>query len=221
MDTGEGMDEETRQQIFEPFFTTKEKGRGTGLGLSTVYGIVRQSGGWIEVYSEPGNGTSFHIYFPRAESAAVEQSAVPLSNGKLAGAAPAAGGTETVLVVEDVHEIRTLITQVLELYGFRVLSAANGEEGLRRARQYEGPIDLVLTDIIMPGMTGKQMADQLLLERPGSKVLYTTGYSWEVIAGHGALDQEIPCLSKPFTPSALLAKVRQVLGPAKERSGLT
>jgi PAS domain S-box-containing protein len=210
IDTGSGMDEEIRQHIFEPFFTTKEKGRGTGLGLSTVYGIVQQSGGWIEVHSEPGQGTAFHLYFPRTESAA------PVTKAEAATRTSAAAkGSETILVVEDVPEIRTLITHILELGGFLVLSAANGDEGLRRARDYQGRIDLLLTDVIMPGMTGKQMADQLVAIRPEIKVLYTTGYSWEVIADRGVLDEEVPYLAKPFTPDTLLAKVRQALGPLK------
>jgi PAS domain S-box-containing protein len=211
IDTGSGMDEEIRQHIFEPFFTTKEKGRGTGLGLSTVYGIVQQSGGWIEVQSEPGQGTAFHLYFPRAEASAPVAKAEPATV-----APPPARGTETILVVEDVPEIRTLMTQILELGGFRVLTAANGDEGLCRARDYQGRIDLLLTDVIMPGMTGKQMADQLAAIRPEMKVLYTTGYSWEVIADRGVLDEAVPYLAKPFTPDSLRAKVRQVLGPLKK-----
>jgi two-component system, cell cycle sensor histidine kinase and response regulator CckA len=214
IDTGVGMDEETQQHIFEPFFTTKEKGRGTGLGLSTVYGIVQQSGGWLEVHSETGNGTAFHLYFPRTEIPAL-----PVS-GEYAQKAVAdpesLEGSETILVVEDVLEIRTLMTQILEQSGFRVLSAANGDEGLRRARDYQGHIDLLVTDVIMPGMTGKQMADQLLVNRPGTKVLYTTGYSWEVIADRGVLDLGVPYLPKPFTPDNLVAKVRQVLGPLEQ-----
>ncbi|HLI82798.1 MAG TPA: PAS domain S-box protein [Bryobacteraceae bacterium] len=210
VDTGCGMDEETRQHIFEPFFTTKEKGRGTGLGLSTVYGIVRQSGGWIEVHSDPGQGTAFHLYFPRAGAA------TPLANTAAAAAPAALKGSETILVVEDVPEIRALMIQILESKGFRVLSAANGEEGLRRARDYQGAIDLLLTDVIMPGITGKQMADQLAAARPAMKVLYTTGYSWEVIADRGVLDVDVPYLPKPFTPDSLIAKVRQVLGPLRK-----
>jgi CheY-like chemotaxis protein len=214
IDTGAGMDEETRQHIFEPFFTTKEKGRGTGLGLSTVYGVIQQSGGWIEVNSEPGTGTAFHLYFPHAQVSAAP--VIPETTPQTLGGPALVRGSETILVVEDVSEIRTLMTQILEHGGFRVLSAANGEEGLRRAQDYKGRIDLLLTDVIMPGMTGKQMADQLLLERPGTKILYTTGYSWEVIADRGVLDQEVPYLAKPFTPDSLIAKVRQVLGPMQK-----
>ncbi|HEY7389831.1 MAG TPA: ATP-binding protein [Bryobacteraceae bacterium] len=214
IDTGVGMDEETRQHIFEPFFTTKEKGRGTGLGLSTVYGIVQQSGGWIEVHSEPRNGAAFHLYFPRTEISALPVGANYAQ--KAVAGSESLGGSETILVVEDVPEIRTLMTQILEYSGFRVLSASNGDEGLRRARDYSGPIDLLVTDVIMPGMTGKQMADQLLLNRPGTKILYTTGYSWEVIADRGVLEQGVPYLPKPFTPDNLIAKVRQVLGPLQE-----
>jgi PAS domain S-box-containing protein len=214
IDTGMGMDEETRQHIFEPFFTTKEKGRGTGLGLSTVYGIIQQSGAWIEVHSEPGSGTAFHLYFPQAEMPAAPVG--PETMPRIPADSEPIRGSETILVVEDVPEIRTLMTQILERGGFRILSAANGDEGLRRAQDYDGRIDLLLTDVIMPGMTGKQMADHLRLTRPGTKVLYTTGYSWEVIADRGVLDQEVPYLAKPFTPDSLIAKVRQVLGPLQK-----
>jgi PAS domain S-box-containing protein len=208
IDTGAGMSEETCQHIFEPFFTTKDKGRGTGLGLSTVYGIVQQSGGWIDVQSESGKGTAFHLYFPSSPQEA------PPKEVRGVHSIPA-GGSETILVVEDLKEIRNLITQVLEVYGFRILSASNGEEALAQAERYNGPIDLLLTDVIMPGVTGKQLADRLLALRPETKVLYTTGYSWEVIADRGVLNAEVPCLPKPFTPGALVAKVRQVLGPPK------
>lgn len=204
IDTGAGMDEVTRQHIFEPFFTTKGKGLGTGLGLSTVYGIVQQSGGWIEVESEAGKGTTFHLYFPCSP----KQTQVT----EIPKPAPApSGGSETILVVEDLREIRSLVTQVLEAYGFHILSASNGEEALERVEKYTGPIHLLLTDVIMPGITGKQVADRLLAHRPGTKVLYMTGYSWEVIADRGVLGRDIPVLPKPFTPAALVAKVRQVL----------
>jgi PAS domain S-box-containing protein len=204
IDTGAGMDEITRQHIFEPFFTTKAKGRGTGLGLSTVYGIVQQSGGWIEVESEVGKGTAFHLYFPCSPKQ------IPVVEIPKPAAVPA-GGPETILLVEDLREIRTLVTQVLEAHGFHILCACNGEEALEQVEKYTGPIDLLLTDVIMPGMTGKQVADRLLAQRPGIKVLYMTGYSWEVIADRGVLGTDTPVLPKPFTPAALLAKVRQVL----------
>jgi len=210
-DTGSGMSEETRQHIFEPFFTTKRKGRGTGLGLSTVYGIVQQSGGSIDVQSEAGKGTTFRVYLPRlSEVANAAESA--------GSAAEGVRGSETILVVEDQHEILALITQVLESYGFAVLAATNGEEALRRAAAHSGTIDLLLTDVIMPGLTGKQVADQLLRSRPETKVLYTSGYSGEVIAHRGELDANVDYLPKPFTPEILAAKVRSVLGPVQDEA---
>lgn len=205
-DTGAGMDEETRQQIFEPFFTTKERGRGTGLGLSTVYGIVQQSEGCIDVQTELGAGTTFRIYLPRIDGqiAQVEGTA----NSVLS-----VSGSETVLVVEDQDDVRRLIAGVLESHGFRVLEAPNGRAALLQSQHYAGPIELLLTDVIMPDMTGKEVADQLMPQRPGMKVLYTSGYSGELIAHRGVLDAGVAYLPKPFTPSALAAKVREVLGP--------
>jgi PAS domain S-box-containing protein len=206
MDTGTGMDEEARQHVFEPFFTTKQRGWGTGLGLSTVYGIVQQNGGWIEVQSEAGQGTAFHIYFPCLRSPA------PADESQRSAPAPR-GGSETIMVVEDLQEVRALITHILESHGFRILSAASGGEALARAQEYADPIDLLLTDVVMPGMNGRQLADQLMTLRPQIKVLFTTGYSWEVIANRGILDLQLPYLPKPFTPDELVSKVRQVLGP--------
>jgi PAS domain S-box-containing protein len=204
-DTGVGIDEEALNHIFEPFFTTKEKGRGTGLGLATVYGVVRQSDGCIEVSSERGQGTSFHIYLPRTEE-------------KLAALAPAdrdripRGGSETILVVEDQEEVRKMILASLETCGYRVLEAANGKAALELASRYEGAIDLLITDVIMPGITGKETADRLAPLRPKMKVLYISGYSGQVIAHRGVLDDSVAYLPKPFSPSELAAKVREMLG---------
>ncbi|HTS66892.1 MAG TPA: PAS domain S-box protein [Candidatus Acidoferrales bacterium] len=204
-DSGIGINSEALDHIFEPFFTTKEKGRGTGLGLATVYGIVQQSSGIIEVSSEVGRGTTFQIYLPRIDAGLVAaQTDAP---------APAAvRGSETILVVEDHDDVRQMIIASLESCGFQVLQAANGRAGFAVSAQFEGTIDLLLTDVIMPGITGKALADQLKLTRPGIKVLYISGYSGEVIAHRGVLDADVAYLPKPFTPTALAAKVREVLG---------
>ena len=199
------MSYETRQNIFEPFFTTKERGRGTGLGLSTVYGIVKQNGGYIDVQSEPGKGATFSIYLPRIDE-------VPAVRGGDESAATRVRGSETILVVEDHEGVRSLIVGTLELCGFQVLQAADGLEALRQAKQHAGTIDLLLTDVIMPGMNGKEVADQMAASRPGIKVLFISGYSGDVIAHHGVLDAGVAYLPKPFTPDTLAAKVREMLG---------
>ena len=203
-DTGFGIDEQTRLHLFEPFFTTKGPGKGTGLGLSTVYGIVKQSGGWIRVSSEVGKGTTFEIYLPRidAEPAAAEEKPI---------AAAEWGNNDTVLVVEDEEGVRGLATSVLESLGYRVLSAADGNEALALEAVAEGPIDLVLTDVVLPGMTGKQLAERLKVLRPETRVLFTSGYSQDVIAHHGVLDRDVTYIAKPYSPDDLAAKVREVL----------
>lgn len=206
-DNGVGMNEETRQHIFEPFFTTKGRGRGTGLGLSMVYGIVQQSDGFIDVHSEPGSGTTFSIYLPRVEDETAARKAEECSAVQLRGA-------ETVLVVEDQSEVRRLITGVLASYGYRVLEAPNGTAALTQAKEYPARIDLLLTDVIMPDMTGKDVADGLRSARPEMKVLYVSGYSGEVVAHRGVLEAGVAYLPKPFTPTLLVRKVRQVLGPS-------
>ncbi len=205
-DTGTGMDEETARRIFEPFFTTKEMGKGTGLGLSTVYGIVKQSGGYIWVYSEPGRGTTFKIYLPPSEEAAAPAESVPVS------AAVPASGTETILVVEDEDGIRELVSKVLSLGGHTVLGAAGGKEAVAAVERHEGPIHLMLTDMVMPGMSGPELADRLKTKRPAMKVLYMSGYADDAVIRHGELAPGTPFLQKPFTTTSLTQKIREVLG---------
>jgi CheY-like chemotaxis protein len=208
IDTGAGMDETTRQHIFEPFFTTKEPGRGTGLGLSTIYGIVQQCKGWIDFESEAGAGTAFNIYLPCTKDAAAAVASAPVSSHP-------DRGSETILVVDDRREIRTLMAEILETCGFRVLQAGNGKEALTAAREYPGTIDLLLTDVIMPGMTGRQIADQMTNLRPGIKVLYVSGFSGDAIGNRDLLDANAIYLPKPFTPDTLVNKVQEALGSAK------
>ena len=203
-DTGAGMTQEVMQHIFEPFFTTKGMGVGTGLGLSTVYGIVKQAGGWIWVYSEPGKGSTFKVYLPRA-GGTPEPFPAPVS------AAETLRGTETVLVVEDQAEVRKLTLAMLESQGYRLLEAANGSEALSLCERYPGPIHLLITDVVMPGMTGKELATLLLALRPSLKTLYTSGYTADAIVHQGMLDPGVAYLPKPFSPAQLAAKVREVL----------
>jgi PAS domain S-box-containing protein len=203
-DTGAGMTQEVVQHIFDPFFTTKEIGAGTGLGLSTVYGIVKQAGGWIWVYSEPGKGSTFRIYLPRA-AGAPEPIAAPVL------AAETLRGTETVLVVEDQPEVRKLTLAMLESQGYRLLEAATGSEALSLCERHPEPIHLLITDVVMPGMTGKELATRLVALRPSLKTLYTSGYTANAIAHEGVLDAGVAYLPKPFSPVQLAAKVREVL----------
>ena len=208
-DSGVGMDEATRARAFEPFFTTKPRGKGTGIGLATVYGIVKQSNGWIWVYSEVGKGTTFKIYLPPA-----------LESGPVNDDAPAHAldlrGTETILVVEDQSEVRKLTVEALKLYGYRVMDAANGDDALQVCRSLPAPIDLMITDIVMPGMTGPEVAGQLAVLSPGTKVLYISGYPEDLIAHQGVLDPGVAYLSKPFTAAALAEKVRDVLNKPRD-----
>ena len=203
-DTGMGMDKETQSRIFEPFFTTKEKGKGTGLGLSTVYGIVKQSGGYVMVQSDVGRGTTFQIYLPRAEGVAEKH---------IAPAAPSAlGGTETVLLVEDEESVRQLVRETLAAKGYRVMEAATGESGAAVAAQHDGKIDLVITDVVMPGMGGRELVKQLARSRPETKVLYLSGYTEDAIINEGTMESGAAFLQKPFTLQSLARKVREVLG---------
>ena len=203
-DTGCGIDAETQVRMFEPFFTTKEQGKGTGLGLSTVYGIVRQSGGHLWVYSEVGKGTTFKIYLPRIDG--------PTEGGEARDApAELPLGRETVLLTEDEEQVRQMIRMILEMGGYRVLEASSGEEALTLYKQHEGQIDLIMTDVVMPGMSGRELAQSLETLHPGIKVLYMSGYTDDAIVRHGLLAQEIAFLQKPFTPDALMRKVREVL----------
>ncbi|HUB81698.1 MAG TPA: PAS domain S-box protein [Bryobacteraceae bacterium] len=206
-DTGEGMSEETLQHVFEPFFTTKGLGLGTGLGLSTVYGTVRQSGGWIEVDSCLGEGSRFRIYLPRVEAAApAPERQAPAS---------AAGGTETILVAEDQQEVRRLALRILKSNGYRLLEASSGPEALELSRRHDGPIDLLLTDLVMPEMSGRELAARMQKSRPNTKVLYVSGYTADLIGREGVLDQGVDYLPKPFTAAQLSLKVREVLGQKK------
>jgi two-component system cell cycle sensor histidine kinase/response regulator CckA len=208
-DTGTGMSDEVKAHIFEPFFTTKEKGKGTGLGLATVFGIVKQNGGHIWVYSEPGQGTSFKIYLPHVAEGARSPSDLPTD-----GVAPSARGSETLLLVEDETGIRELVGDVLADQGYRILVAQDGVEALHLAREHEGPIHLLLTDVIMPRMSGKALADQLRSSHPEMSVVYTSGYTDDAIVHHGVLDKGTHFLSKPFELEALARKVRDVLDGA-------
>ena len=199
------MDQQTQAHIFEPFFTMKAVGAGTGLGLATVYGIVKQSSGHIEVESQVGRGSKFKIYFPSVESAAADHEL-----GKDTAKTRFAG--ETVLVVEDAPALLGLIREALSASGCEVLSARDGEEALRIVREKEGRIDLLLTDVVMPEMSGRALAERLAELRPETPVLYISGYTDSAIVRHGVLAADVILLQKPFTPNELVDKVHQVLG---------
>ena len=205
-DTGVGMTDEVRKRLFEAFFTTKPVGKGTGLGLVTCQTIVRQSGGYIEVSSEVGKGSTFKVYFPR-----IEQTSLPAQESA-PKPAPALRGTETILVVEDDPSLRHLAQGVLKAQGYQVLTAPNGQDALRVAREHQGvPISLVVTDVIMPRMGGKVMAEWLKISYPDLKVLFTSGYTEDAIAHHGVLDMGIEFLPKPYSTASLARKVRELL----------
>jgi len=206
-DSGTGMTREVQQRIFEPFFTTKEPGKGTGLGLAMAYGVVKQSGGSIEVYSEPGMGTSFKIYLPRAEDPAI-------------GAVPnlpkvqTPRGTATILLVEDEAALRALAFEILRERGYQVLESGSSAEALKIAASHPAIIHLLLTDVIMPGMGGRLLAEQLVATRPEMKVLYMSGYTDDAVMRHGILHEQVNFLRKPFSTTALAQKVWDVLHPS-------
>jgi CheY-like chemotaxis protein len=202
-DTGVGMTLEVRGHVFEPFFTTKEKGKGTGLGLSTVYGIVKQSEGYIWVYSELGKGSTFKIYLPRVDE--------PLDELEEKVMEEFPRGNETILVVEDEEEVRGLTVRVLREQGYKVLEAAQGLDAFVVCDGHEGPIHLLLTDVVMPKMSGRELAEHIAEIRPGIKVLYMSGYTDSTIAYHGILEKDLNYIQKPFSVEKLARKVREVL----------
>jgi two-component system, cell cycle sensor histidine kinase and response regulator CckA len=206
-DTGSGMDATTQARIFEPFFTTKEKGKGTGLGLSTVYGIVTQSDGHIAVASRPGHGTTFEIYLPRALDAVEPDVETTL--------AEPVGGSETILVVEDDDEVRRLAVEILAEYGYRVMEAKNGEGALQIFEHHAGQIDLVVTDVVMPAMGGRELSHHVGRSGPATRIVFMSGYPGEMTIPADAPDAGLFFLAKPFAPRALADKVREALDTPK------
>jgi CheY-like chemotaxis protein len=209
-DTGCGMEPEVKARIFEPFFTTKEQGRGSGLGLSTVYGIVQQSGGCVWVYSEPGLGTTFKIYLPRIDEALSPQEV-------RASSAPRARDAETVLVVEDEEKVRVLVREMLEELGYNVLEAPGGAEALRLCSQWQGPIDVLLTDVVMPGMGGVELARQATAHRPRLKIVFMSGYTGGSAAPDVDLQEGTAFLEKPFSYVRLAEKLQELLAQERDQ----
>jgi CheY-like chemotaxis protein len=203
-DTGCGMDRETLERVFEPFFTTKETDKGTGLGLATVYGIVKQHGGNIRVRSERGKGTSFDVYFPVSEEAGVHEEDAASEHGDL-------HGSETILLVEDNEQVRILSLAILEQQGYAVLTAENGRKALMLLDKHDGSLDLLLTDVVMPEISGKDLFERISGDYPDLKVLYMSGYTDDVIGHRGMLDEGVNFIQKPFSAKGLAAKVRQTL----------
>ncbi len=206
VDTGTGMDAATQQQIFEPFFTTKGIGSGTGLGLATVYGIVKQSGGYITVESEIGLGSTFKIYLPQVE---VNKEGESASSESATGKMPK--GTGKVLLVEDEQLVRTLVREILEMCGYEVLAARDGAEAISICEMVACEIDLLVTDLVMPQISGRELAEHLCKSRPEMRVLYMSGYTDDAIVRHGLSDGSASFIQKPFTPETLAHKVREVL----------
>jgi CheY-like chemotaxis protein len=207
------MDKETQSRIFEPFFTTKEKGKGTGLGLSTVYGIVKQSNGYVFAQTEVGAGSTFYVYLPRVEESAEEKSPAKTQPQE-------AGGSETVLLVEDEESVRELVRLTLASRGYKIIEAENGECGLRAAETCKDHIDILITDVVMPGMGGRELAKRLLAIRPDLSVLYLSGYTEDTVITQGVLGPNIAFLQKPFTLQNLAKKVREVLRARTESPAL-
>jgi CheY-like chemotaxis protein len=204
-----GLSDDVKSHLFEPFFTTKPRGLGTGLGLATTYGAIRQSNGTIEVYSELGKGTTFKIYLPAVEGHAEALTSLPPDSG---GGSPA--GTETILVVEDDQRVRELAARALSACGYAVLVAKSGDDALVLAREHTGAIRLLLTDVVMPGMNGRQLSERLLQLHPETRTLFTSGYTEDIIAHHGVLDPGIDFLTKPYSLDVLAQRVRKVLDGA-------
>jgi PAS domain S-box-containing protein len=203
-DTGEGMSREVKEHLFEPFFTTKPKGRGTGLGLATIYGVIKQAGGSIEVYSEVGKGTTLKVYLPMVEGETENLD-------RTEQIVDLARGTETILVVEDEDMVRQFTVKILDRLGYLVLGASNGEEALHVAEGHEGRINLLMTDVVMPGMNGRQLADELTRIRPGTAVLFTSGYTESIIVNQGVVEKSLNFIGKPYSPQVLSSKIREVL----------
>jgi two-component system, cell cycle sensor histidine kinase and response regulator CckA len=203
IDTGCGMTPEVQARIFEPFFTTKPEGKGTGLGLAVAHGIIQQSGGRIQVRSHPGAGTAVSIYLPAAKG--------PVEKPKKSAPGKSAKGKETILLAEDEEAVRHVTARILETFGYRVLQARSGEEALSLAQNHPDTINLLLADVVMPGMSGRQLADALHARNPGLKVLFQSGYTDDAVLRHGVIQAEVAFLQKPFTPNALAKKVRQML----------